>query len=33
MMNIVKDWDLNAICKDKFDWMAPDKKKSLMTAC
>jgi hypothetical protein len=23
-MNIVKEWDLNAIHKDKFQWTAPD---------
>ena len=32
MINIVKEWDLNAIHEDKFHWTAPDgrEKKSFM---
>jgi hypothetical protein len=35
MTNIVKEWYLNAIHKDKFHWIAPDgeRKKSRMLAC
>ena len=32
-MTYVKEWDLNATCKDKFHWMALIKKKGLVVPC